>query len=255
VPKIPKSVRLKWPVGPHYLRWVDGKGVFAWSRFKMKSADWYLKALEAAAREAGDLDRYVGIEMALDGVLASLCAAVDTAGWGLFETLTSLEITDDDGDNLLTGDDWRVVFGRARAAGVVLPSEFATLEALEGSGTKEPGGWLAQLRLLRDQAVLHNVLVRRFDVDGNHSGRLIDVPGLGPSPTVEYLISTRNATSRLVEFLLADVYAAPKLFISHDSGKNVRRGAPRALTDLSGRAGVNWPPTRIVPDPPLENAD
>jgi hypothetical protein len=247
VANIPKSVRRKWPVGPHYVRWVDGKGVHAWARFKVKSADWYIRTLEITAREAGDVDRYVGIEMALDGALSSLCGAVDAAGWGLLELVETLEVRDDLGDHSQIGGDWRGVFTLARASGIVLSSEFAALDALKGSGSNDPTGWLAQLRLLRDAAVRHNELVRQFDVDGKQSGRLIDVPGRGPSPTIEYLKAMRKRTNGLVELILADITDASKRTGSSGDGNVDRRDGPRPLPELSDRAGVQWPPARTPP--------
>lgn len=245
MPKVPKSVPLTWPVGPHYLRWVDGKGVHAWARYKLKSADWYRAALVVAVQEAGEIDRYVGIQMALDGVLTALCAAVDAAGSGLYDAVERrLRDEDTDVDIATEGlDGWETAFMLSRRGALVLGSERATAEALAGSDSPSPAGWLAQLRQVRDRAVQHNILVRRLSPGDDLQGRYVDVPGLGARPPVEYLRSARKKTDRLVEAILADVDSldeqrAAALETDLDPG---RRPGPRALPDLSARARMISP--------------
>jgi hypothetical protein len=244
--QVPKSVAVTWPVGPHYLRWVEGKGVHAWARYKLKSANWYRAVLAVAVQEAGDLDRYVGIQMALDGVLTSLCAAVDAAGWGLFAAVELIAsapeggVAEDDDEADVPGD-WESVFDLARDRQVALASEAAVIAALEGSGSRSPAGWLAQLRQLRDQAVQHNVLVRRLNVGEELPGRVVDVPGLGPKGPVEYLKSARTEAHELVEALLADIDGLAEQGSSEPDAGSPRRSGPRALPDLSARAGVVRP--------------
>lgn len=236
--KIPKSVRLKWPVGPHYLRWVDGKGVHAWARYKVKSADWYLGALQITARAAGDLDRYAGVELALDGVLGALCAAVDAAGCALLDAVAHASGGPATEWSHLGASEWDGALDIARGAGLSLECERAVLEAVEGTGSRNPEGWLAQLRMLRDRAVRHNVLVRRFSVGGEPPGRFVDVPGLGPRRPVEYLKSTRNRVGELVELLLRDVDALAGAAPPAADEDGSRRLGPRPLPDLSARAHV-----------------
>jgi len=60
----------------------DAPTIRAWVRYKLRSAEWYIQALELVGEEVG-FDRYVGVEMALDGALASLCGAFDAAVGGL----------------------------------------------------------------------------------------------------------------------------------------------------------------------------
>jgi len=238
VAKIPKSVRLKWPVGPHYLRWVDGKGVHAWARYKVKSADWYLGALQIAAHVAGDVDRYVGIELALDGVLASLCAAADAAGAALLDAVERAVALPEAERGTSSLAAWDRCLDIARGAGLELACERAVIDALDGGTSRSPTGWLAQLRLLRDRAVRHNVLVRRFSIGGEPPGRFIDVPGLGARRPVEYLKSARRHVAELVEVLLADVDALSDLAPPESRDDGSRRIGPRPLPDLSARARV-----------------
>ncbi|MDA8290613.1 MAG: hypothetical protein M0Z33_02880 [Actinomycetota bacterium] len=236
--KIPKSVRLKWPVGPHYLRWVDGRGAHAWARYKVKSADWYLGALQITARAAGDLDRYVGIELALDGVLTAMCAAVDAAGCALLDAVVRAAGRPESDASYLDVGEWDGALEIARGAGISLASEHAILDALEGSGSRSPQGWLAQVRLLRDRAVRHNVLVRRFSVSGEPPGRFVDVPGLGPRRPIDHLKSTRRKVHELVELLLRDVDTLAGAVPPDSDEGGPRRIGPRPLPDLSARARV-----------------
>jgi len=238
VAKIQKSVRLKWPVGPHYLRWVDGKGAHAWARFKVKSADWYLGALQITARVAGDVDRYAGVELAIDGTLSSLCAAADAAGCAVLDAVERAAGVPEDERGQLAVDDWGAALEIARAAGISLACERAVAAALEGSGARAPEGWLAQLRLLRDRAVRHNVLVRRFSVGGEPPGRFVDVPGLGARRPIEYLKSARTKVAELVELLLSDVDALAHVVPPETGHDGPRRLGPRPLPDLAARAQV-----------------
>lgn len=221
-----------WPLGPHYLRWVEGKGVDAWARFKLRSADWYLDALDVAAQEVG-LDRFVGVEMAIDGVLSSLCAGVDAAGHALLDEVERLV-----GPSALRarrhlGEDWTLFVDLAEEAGIGLGSTRAVRLAVDGDD--EAGGWLTELQRLRALAVRRNVLVRRPNVDGAARSRLLDVPELGQRPVVHYLRKARRRANGLVEALLADVEG-----LAHER----RQLSPRpshahgGLKDLSVRAGL-----------------
>ena len=237
---VPRSIRLKWPVGPHYLRWVEGKKVHAWARYKLRSADWYLAALVATVGEAGDLDRFVGIEMALDGTLSSLCAAVDAAGFGLLEVLAQMLDPDVPAGSAAPGS-WAEVFSIARSASVELACEKLALAALAGSGTSSPAGWLAQLQALRDLAVRHNLLARRLTLGAEPPGRYVEVPGLGPSRPIEYLEAVRCKVAGLVEALLAGIDEIERFRPLAPEARHPPPLAPRPLPDLSARAGLTRP--------------
>ncbi len=55
------------------------------------AADWYLQALEESFRQTGDLDRFVGVEMAFDGFLAACSSAFDAAVSGLIQASERLK--------------------------------------------------------------------------------------------------------------------------------------------------------------------
>ncbi len=227
-----------WPLGPHYLRWVEGKGADAWARFKLRSADWYLEALEFAEREVG-LDRFVGVEMAIDGVLSSLCAGVDAAAQALLEEVERFAGPSPLRTHRPAADDWTVLVALAEGAGIELASARPVVLAVRGS-EDETEGWLTQLQRLRTLAVRRNVLVRRPNVDGAARSRLLEVPGLGQRPVVRYLHATRRRADGLVEALLADVDSLAR----ERQRPGPRAGAGRLpLPDLAARAdllGARW---------------
>jgi len=68
----------RWPVGPRYSEWVQADGAPAWVKYKLRSADWYIDRLEEVGSKVG-FDRYIGVEMAVDGALAALTAAYDAS--------------------------------------------------------------------------------------------------------------------------------------------------------------------------------
>ncbi len=72
-------VRVKWPVEPQLVDLDSRGGSYAWVAFKLDSADWYLARLEELFNVVPRVEHQVGIERALDGVLESLCSAVDAA--------------------------------------------------------------------------------------------------------------------------------------------------------------------------------
>lgn len=225
-----------WPLGPHYLRSVEGKGAAAWARFKLHAADWYLEALEDAERKVG-LDRFVGVEMAIDGVLASLCAGVDAAAEALVDEIERLVGPTAARAHRRASGDWTVLVAVAQAANFALGSARALEHAVrrDEEGTS---GWLTELQRLQSLTLRRNVLVRRPNVAGADRSRLLDVPGLGPRPVLRYLQKARRRTDGLVEILLTDLDD----LTDEAQKRRSRSGPPRAgLPDLSARAGLLGP--------------
>lgn len=227
-----------WPLGPHYLRWVEGKGADAWARFKLRAADWYLEALEVAEREVG-LDRFVGVEMAIDGVLFSLCAGIDAAAQALLDEVERFAGPSPLRAHRPVGEDWTVLVALAEGAGVELASGRAIHLAVRGD-EEDADGWLTELQRLRALAVRRNVLVRRPNIDGAARSRLLDVPGLGQRPVLRYLRRARRRADALVEAMLADLDSLAR----ERARPSPRPGLGRAvLPDLSARAdvlGARW---------------
>jgi hypothetical protein len=73
-----KEPQIRWPVGPHYKE-LAASDERSWVDYKLASADWYLAALRRLQPHGRPLDRYLGVEMAIDGVLAAQSSAIDAA--------------------------------------------------------------------------------------------------------------------------------------------------------------------------------
>src|SRR5712691_7922498 len=70
-----------WPLGHHYsaITSPGGRPEAQWVAFKLAAAGWYLETLGCLFAETKDLDRFVGVEMALDGFLTAVSSAFDAA--------------------------------------------------------------------------------------------------------------------------------------------------------------------------------
>ncbi len=94
-----QSLPIDWPVGPQFVELDPREGVYAWVAFKLMSADWYLDRLEQLVAVLPRVEHQVGVEMALDGVLASLCSAVDAACAGVIDAAELQRALKGDFDN------------------------------------------------------------------------------------------------------------------------------------------------------------
>jgi hypothetical protein len=75
----------QWPIGPHYAARFPGET--GWVYHKLAAAEWYWSTLRQLDHILPELDRHVGVEMALDGCLASASSAVDAAVMRLIRSL------------------------------------------------------------------------------------------------------------------------------------------------------------------------
>ena len=216
-------LRVEWPVGPAVDDLDPRKGVYGWVNFKLESADWYLDRLEEVLNVAARFQHPLGAEMALDGVLGSLCSAVDAACAGVIEAAEMR----------------RPPKGKATPSHRYSPN-LAILRLREHGRKRTPTrleqardvddqavpvGWLAQLSRLRNKVVHQTALSRTHFVGGPHDGEVhIDVPGLGPRDALSYLRGARERVGRLCEQLLSEVaWLAPGSAIGQSSlGVNVQ---------------------------------
>ena len=238
--QLPKAIKVKWPVGPLYSRWVKGKGNHAWVHYKLKSANWYLSTLSKTLRRVGKVDRYAGVEMALDGVLTNLCAAFDAAVSVLARALETAngipEMTRMPTESL----GWDRAATLATAASFHLDCAVEVTAALSGNEALEPSGWLAQLQRLRDLSARENRLVPHWALGRGDPGQFVDVPGQGLQEPVAYLRSTRDSVEDLIDLILKDVEAVTTTGRSHRRSRS--KSLPgRPLPDLSARARIVTP--------------
>jgi hypothetical protein len=75
----------QWPIGPHYAHRYPGET--GWTYFKLAAAEWYLTTLRDMDKVLPELDRFMGVEMALDGCLSSAGSSVDAAVMRLIRSL------------------------------------------------------------------------------------------------------------------------------------------------------------------------
>jgi hypothetical protein len=170
---------VQWPVGPDYDDWVGAGGAGAddagaWVAFKLKSATFHIDTLEAVGEAAG-FARLVGIEMALDCSLASLCGAFDASVAGIIRA-AELYFAQAGTSNIpwppipVHRYSWR---NCRRAVLECLLDEgldydiLSMIEevdlALENRDT-HPLGWLIELQRLRNCTVHQQSLSRHIDV-------------------------------------------------------------------------------------------
>lgn len=166
-----------WPKGPHYFDLAGSQGAVAWVRYRVWAADWYTRTLRAVAGPEGNYDRFVGIEMALDGALNSLSSAFDAGtalliegaehalgvedhhrlqahmySWKNARELLKNPAIGTDPDGTSNDSVWRVILD--------------VDNALAGEQDSKPSGWLAKIRRLRNRVAHQDTLARRHQRGG-----------------------------------------------------------------------------------------
>lgn len=167
---VPLQSSRTWPVGPWVSTWVEGEGTPAWVRYKVRSAHWFIDTLEDIGAQVPGFDRYVGVEMALDGALTALCGAFDAAVGLLIQSSESWLDVKPQPTQRYTWHNKKKACSRARLIEVSkhadeLGPRIADLvdvvdAARKGYDAAEPVGWLAKLQRLRNRAVHQNTLSR-----------------------------------------------------------------------------------------------
>lgn len=209
---IPAQIMVPWPLGPLYfdLPGSDGIGARAWVNYKITAARWHTATLKALIDQAG-FQRYVGVEMALDGALASLNGAFDAAAAGLVGAAE--RYLQKDNEELLLTPAHRInerVFlermgelGRQRLDFDVPGTAAAVASALEvGPDQNAPAGWLQQFRRLRNTPMHQDSAPRHIDVVvGSDAVTSLSVAGHGQNP-VEYLDDVAGKVSALTTSVL-----------------------------------------------------
>jgi hypothetical protein len=221
-----------WPTGPGFDEPIKSKKLKAWAKYKMEAADWYLDTLLAISLQAGRVDRVLGIEMAVEGVIQSLCSAFDVMICALTQSIEKAAGVPADHQTPRHLASWSRLAAVAKVLDIDLASNLSVSAALLGEHSEEPEGPLAQLFLLRSRARVQDLLV---DVtDGTATDVRIDVPGRGPLAPVDYLFEARNLVSELLETILHDVADAKagRLYIpaSNEHRERAERGLGVILT-------------------------
>jgi hypothetical protein len=211
-PFVAEEILLNWPLGPLYfdLEGAGGTGPRSWVVYKITAARWYTATLKNLVDRAG-FQRYVGVEMALDGALTSLNGAFDAAVAGLVGA-SERYLRKDDEELKLTPPfrindalfmkrmrelhEQNLDFDVAGAAASVA----AALRV--GPDRNAPEGWLQQFRRLRNVPVHQDSAPRNIDVFvGSDAVTTISVAGHGRDP-VEYLEDVTEKLSALTSPIL-----------------------------------------------------
>jgi len=159
----PTQLPVIWPVAPDYMAARGPNPKTAWVTYKLGSAAWYIDALKQLG-QVTDYTRLVGIEMALDGAVAALCAAFDAAHRALVTAVYQRV-----GQALPPPPQ----FPNAQVYGRILMNEGGDIAQIhqdvlaattrDGNGTAL--GWLVILKDLRNRMIHQDSLSRFIEVN------------------------------------------------------------------------------------------
>jgi hypothetical protein len=217
---VPDPSDAAFPAGPRYTELLDSDPQVAWVRYKIWAADWYTARLGELGTRFGSCDRQVGIEMAIDGALGSLCGAFD-ASVALLNVAAERSLNVTEADRIPSHRyGWESFKGRVADTRVGRLPGMADLidnvsAALEGQNDAAPTGWLVVLRRLRNRATHQTSLPRTWTTDDHGGGDTVvgitGIPNLNP---FEYLKDTCNRVSDLTEQMLAMANAVDFIGVS-----------------------------------------
>lgn len=151
-----------WPIGEHFINLPapHGRQEAQWVSLKLGTAEWYLDTLRALDRAVGDLDRLMGVEMAMDGVLGGISSAFDATTAALIEVMEHpLPTPSKTPEHRYSWERCKAV---ASSAGLPLSCEAVVDASLNGQSDTVPTGWLATVRRLRNRSTHRTTLNRHF---------------------------------------------------------------------------------------------
>ena len=196
-----------WPSGPHYFTLTGSEGAVAWVQYRVWAADWYVRALREVVGPERNYDRFVGVEMALDGALNSLSSAFD-AGIALLIEGAEIALEVDEADKLpVHRYSWEQARERLKQPAIGTDADGTSNEevwrlildidnALVGEREPRPGGWLAQLRRLRNRVAHQDTLARHHNTGGPSTVRAF---GNRDVDAFTYLATSCDQVSDLTE--------------------------------------------------------
>jgi hypothetical protein len=218
-----------WPTGPGFDHPIKAKKLKAWAKYKMEAADWYLDALLATSLQQGRLERVLGVEMAVEGVIQSLCSAFEVMICALTESIEKAAGVPADHRTPRHLVSWSRLAAAAKVFDIDLASTLSISSALLGEHSENPDGPLAQLMVLRRHAAVQDLLVESASTDDTDGELLIDVPGRGPLGLVDYLFESRNLVGELLETILHDVADAKAGRLYIPASNELRERAEQGL--------------------------
>ena len=195
-----------FPAGPRYAELLDSDPDIAWVRYKVWAADWYVARLGELGRTLGDYDRWVGVEMAIDGAVGSLSGAFDAAVATLI--VAAENALDIPGATPPHRYSWGAFVSRVSGTAVESSPGMRDLiddisSALDCERRPDPVGWLAILRRLRNRATHQTSLPRTWASDGDRVQSVTGVTQVPDLDPFEYLKDASNRISDLTESMLS----------------------------------------------------
>jgi len=182
--------------------------------FNVASAGWYLETLRQIYAGTGDLDRFIGVEMALVGFLSGVSSAFDAAVAALIEAIEySLPPASKTPQHKYK---WKACMKTAASLTVHLSCSVDVDIALAGDGHPIPTGWLAVARRMRNRSTHQSTLSRQFsralteDLRSGASGgysspTMVSLPdGTGADP-LQWCEQTLTSISDLVTAICTDL--------------------------------------------------
>jgi hypothetical protein len=201
----------------------------AWAKYKMDAADWYLNSLLATSLHGERLERAMGVEMAVEGVIRSLCSAFEAMICTLsnsIEKLAGIPSERRTPTHLVT---WPRLAEAAKAFEIDLASTLSISSAMAGEHSENPEGCLAQLFALRGRVTVKDPLV---DAQEGSDELRIEVPGRGPLPLLDYLFEARSNIEELLETIAHDVADAKAGRLYIPAAAELRARADKGLGAL-----------------------
>ena len=210
-----KELRVAWPTGQDYSDWTgeDANSPRSWVKYKLKSADSYIDLLRQLGERLGGHPRDVGVEMALDGALAAVSGAFDSAVAGFIQACEYYDLqAAEDGRGSSDRpplDPWRYNWHEAKTIysavvrdlhSVQVTPLFCDVDAALQTG--QPLGWLQELRRLRNGATHQRSLARHWDTNV-HAGKGVGITvGDSGADPVLYLREARERVGQLTDSIL-----------------------------------------------------
>lgn len=238
-----QTLSTDWPVGPE----IPPDSPRSWVAFKLDSATWYIGRLEEVATLMG-FARFFGIEMALDGALATLCGSFDAAVGSLNDAVEKYFAQPRPGEaasplstingarrsNWTTCKEKRLGPFLSETGWDISPLVQTVDVAIQRQQT--PPGWLAELQELRNRAVHQDTLSRHIDAtmhDETVWSISVGDPGRPEQPVV-YLRDCHRHLKDLTDLILELVERICPNGIPTRRGDSVTVHAPVATLTWQG---------------------
>lgn len=233
---IPASII--WPATHDASRSAKPKGLRAWAHAKLDAAAWYVETLQALETACVPADA-LGVEMAVDGAISSLCSAFETMICSLTRAIERVADVSKDSRTPLHLASWSKLAAASKVFDIDLASRSSISSALVGEHSDSPEGWMAQLLVLRRELTLRDLI---SSGDGLTPPRLLlEVPGRGEVPLVRYLIETFELCEELLEQIDHDVHDAKSGRIHLTAVDELRQRAEHGIEDLFPPGAFNTP--------------